>query len=108
MGKHHKYTGEQRKFIENNIKGTLIRDLVEKFNKEFKTNLTYGQMKSHCGNYGLTNGRDGTFRKGQAPWNKGTKGLCKPNKTSFKKGQKPHNYKPVGSERIDSKDGYIL
>ena len=32
----------------------------------------------------------------------------KSNKTSFKKGQKPPNWKPIGSERTYSKDGYIL
>ncbi|SHI03030.1 HNH endonuclease signature motif containing protein [Virgibacillus chiguensis] len=49
------------------------------------------------------------MKKGNVPANKGTKGLYNVggNKTSFKKGQKAHNYKPVGSERID-RDGYVL
>lgn len=33
----------------------------------------------------------GLFKKGVAPWNKGTKGLMRPNKTSFKKGVVPWN-----------------
>ena len=108
MTKQHKYTEEQREFIKNNVKGTLIPDLLKMFNKEFGTKLKYGQMKSYMGNHKLSNGLQTTFRKGLIPWNTGTKGLTKANKTSFKKGQKPHNYKPIGSERICSKDGYIL
>jgi hypothetical protein len=48
------------------------------------------------------------FEKGNQPWNKGIKGFMGPNKTSFSKGQKPYNHKPVGSTRIDSKDGYLI
>ena len=47
------------------------------------------------------------FKKGHIPWNKGMKGLDIGGKdTQFKKGSAPHNYKPVGSERIN-KYGYI-
>lgn len=50
------------------------------------------------------------FKKGDIPPNKGKKTPSHPNMvpTQFKPGQKPPNYKPVGSIRIDSKDGYIL
>jgi len=53
---------------------------------------------------------NGRFKKGNKPWNAGTKGqgLTGANKTSFKKGNVPPNRKPLGSERICSKDGYIL
>lgn len=34
---------------------------------------------------------EGSFKKGQEPWNKNTKGVMKPNKTSFVKGQTAHN-----------------
>jgi hypothetical protein len=53
-------------------------------------------------------GKATQFKKGQAAWNKNTKGLTFRNKTSFCAGVVPPNYKPVGSTRIDSKDGYIL
>lgn len=52
------------------------------------------------------------FKKGQAPANKGLRrpgwhrGRMK--ETQFKKGQRPSTWKPIGSERICSKDGYIL
>lgn len=50
------------------------------------------------------------FKKGQVPPNKGVKGISYPGMaaTQFVKGEKPANYKPVGSTRICSKDGYVL
>jgi len=48
------------------------------------------------------------FKKGNKPWNKGIKGLqIGGQETQFKKGNKPHNYRPLGSKRID-KDGFTL
>jgi len=51
-------------------------------------------------------GKELRFKKGQESWNKGTTGYMKSNVTSFKKGNIPKNYKPIGSETIDNKDGY--
>jgi hypothetical protein len=44
------------------------------------------------------------------PWNDGTKGtgICKPNSGCFNNGHVPANVKPVGHERVCSKDGYII
>jgi hypothetical protein len=53
-------------------------------------------------------GRTGCFEKGDKPWNTGTKGVCKPNSGNFKSGQVSWNKKPVGYERICSKDGYVI
>lgn len=55
-------------------------------------------------------GKEFRFKKGQVPPNKGIKGINYPGMvaTQFKAGTKPPNHKPVGSTRIDSKDGYIL
>ncbi len=58
--------------------------------------------------------RKGHYKKGNAPMNKGLKiteymspeAIEKHKKTRFKKGNLSHNYRPVGSQRID-KDGYI-
>lgn len=55
------------------------------------------------------------IKKGNISFNKGKKlkDYCSPEaiesmkKTQFSKGTVPPNHKPVGSERIDSKDGYI-
>lgn len=104
----HKYTPEQRMFIENNIKGLGNKELTEMFNRQFNLSLAISQIKTYKGNHGLSSGLTGQFKKGQEPWNKGKKGYIGANKTSFKKGNVPANYRPVGSERICSKDGYVL
>ena len=54
--------------------------------------------------------KTGRFLPGLVPWNTGTKGLglTGANRGSFKKGQVPPNRKPLWSERVDSKDGYIV
>ena len=41
------------------------------------------------------------------PFNKGKKGLTGRNKTSFKKGCKSITEKPVGSQRVDERSGYV-
>lgn len=57
-----------------------------------------------------TTDRTGRFKKGNKPWNAGTKGqgLTGANAGSFKKGNVPPNRKPLYSERICPKDGFIL
>jgi len=59
---------------------------------------------------GLEVGKEFRFKKGQVSHNKGKKVGNDPRMmpTQFKPGHKPANYKPIGSTRIDSKDGYIL
>lgn len=104
------FTKEQVKFIKQNVKGISNKELVDLVNKTFNLSVTEKQMASFKKNNGLVNGRDGRFKKGQEPWNKGMKGLdCageNGKKTQFKKGQTPLNYRPVGSERVNV-EGYI-
>jgi hypothetical protein len=48
----------------------------------------------------------GCFKPGHNAWNKGMKGLNTGGYAGqFKKGRLPHNYKPVGTERLDC-NGY--
>ncbi len=99
-------------FIKNNFLNIGNLELTQKINEKFKTNYTKGQIKAYKQRLKLNSGLNGYFEKGHVPINKGQKmsaeiyNKCK--KTMFKKGNKPHNHKPVGSERIDSKDGYLL
>lgn len=103
----HFYTEEQKQFIADNIKGRTRKELREMFNEHFNLNLGLNQITAYIKNNGLSSGINTRFTKGQDSWNKGTKGICAGGiKTQFKKGQKPHNYKPVGSERVNA-DGYI-
>lgn len=102
-----KYTPEQLAFIEANC--TLERKaLTEKVNSKFSVDLTVDQIKALCTRKGWKTGRTGYFEKGITPWNTGTKGVVKSNSGNFKKGQSPWNHKPIGHERICSKDGYVL
>lgn len=60
---------------------------------------------------GRTNGRQGIgsrFVKGQVSWNKGTHYTAggRSAETRFPKGHMPHNWKPVGTTRINS-EGYM-
>lgn len=102
-----KYTPEQLAFIEANC--TLERKaLAELVNSKFNTELAVDQIKALCTRKKWKTGRTGLFAKGATSWNTGTKGRCKPNSGSFKKNQDAWNHKPVGHERICSKDGYIF
>ena len=101
------YTQAQLEFIESNcILGR--KELTEKVNSKFGTSFAVDHIKSLCTRKKWITGRTGYFEKGSIPINKGTKGLTSANKTSFKKGQITWNKKPVGYERVCSKDGYIL
>lgn len=102
-----KYTPEQLDFIKSNC--SLRRnELTSKVNFKFDENFTVDQIKSLCTRNKWKTGRTGCFEKGDKPWNTGTKGLCKPNSGNFKSGQLAWNKKPIGYERICSKDGYVL
>ncbi|WP_264647951.1 HNH endonuclease signature motif containing protein [Bacillus thuringiensis] len=103
----HFYTAEQKFFLAENIKGRTRKELCEMFNAYFGLNLGLNQITAYIKNNGLRSGLDARFAEGSKPWNKGKKGICTGgSQTQFKKGQRPHNYKPVGSERLNS-DGYV-
>jgi len=101
------YTDEQVRFIRDNYKVFDAVELTARFNKKFGTDKKQTQIKAVITNRGFTSGRTGRFEKGHKTWNAGTKGLTGANKTSFRKGSVPPNRKPIGTERIDTKDGYI-
>ncbi len=107
MGKVKYYTSEQLLFVER-YREQVSTVLAVKFNKKFGTKKTAMQLHSLRKRKGWKTGRTGRFEQGHSPHNTGTKGVMKANITSFKKGSRPANWKPVGSERIDLKDGYIL
>lgn len=103
------FTDEQVEFLRNNYTGRSVAEMRAVFNAEFDTDMTWQQIKTAIHNRGITSGLTGHFEKGHKPWNTGTKGqgLAGANKTSFKKGSVPANRRPVGSERICPRDGYV-
>ncbi len=101
----HTYTREEINFITENTPGHSYREIVELFYKQFGIQLSSGQINSFVGNHKLNTGRTVRFEKGHIPANKGThNGGWEP--TQWKKGHRPHNYRPVGSERVNG-DGYV-
>lgn len=106
----HRYTDEQKNFILNNYKDIATKELTNKFNKEFATNVTTSMIRAYKKNHKLSSGLTGQFKKGHIPANKGKKMsqelYDKARATMFKKGNVSANRVPIGSER-DDKDGYI-
>lgn len=102
------YTTEQLAFLRKGYRVMSLRDLTAAFAAKFGTEKTETQLRSTVRNHHIRSGRTGCFEEGHRTWNKGIKGYMGANPTSFKKGNKPANWKPLGTERINSKDGFIL
>lgn len=108
------YTDEQMAFVRHHAPNHTRKDLCELFNKHFGENRTLRAITVLCNKYRLPcipAPNTGYFKKGRKAWNEGkTCEYARINalKTGFKKGHVPHTYRPIGSERICSKDGYIL
>lgn len=74
------------------------------YSKARKLNLSKSDVFKASEKSGRLRGEQGVtsrFKKGEAPWNKGSHYQAggRSKQTQFKQGRKPHNYKPVGSER---------
>lgn len=107
-GRYRLFTQKQARFVRKNYLRLTIPELTSEFNRRYGTEMTVQQIRSFTRNHSIRSGRTGCFEKGHKSWNKGTKGLTGANSGSFKPGNKPASLRPVGAERIDSKDGYIL
>lgn len=103
----HKWTEEEISFLRSVAQGNSYRSICTLYRDRFQNDVTdsavYGTLKRN----GIVNGIDQKFKKGQKSHNKGAKGITYPGmeKTQFRKGNRHWNYKPVGSERINT-DGY--
>lgn len=101
------YSQAQLDFIKSNC--TLGRkELTALVNDKFSSHYTVNQIKNLCARNKWVTGRYGLFEKGYKTWNKGKTGYMGSNVTSFKKGNTPHNTRPLFSERMCKKDGFIL
>lgn len=80
------FTEEQERFIRENYKGISNQELADLVNAKFGLSISAAQIKRFKSRNKLNSGLTG----------------------SFEKGHRPLNYKPIGSERIDKKDGYVL
>lgn len=103
-----KYTQQQLTYLSDNRALMTIDDLTIRFNNKFNQDRTWKAIRGICTKKGFKSNDDGCFRKGFTPWNKGVTGYMGANRTTFKKGNLPVNHVPVGTERVDARDGYIM
>ncbi|MBU3811241.1 MAG: hypothetical protein H9893_06265 [Candidatus Niameybacter stercoravium] len=59
-----RYPEEIKDFINNNVNGMYVHDLVEKINRRFGTNYTYSQIRSYKKNHNLKSNVPTNSRKG--------------------------------------------
>ena len=102
-----KYTDEMIEFLREVTPQKTYKEITELFNNKFNLDTTVETMKGLLSRKKIHTGTLGQFKKGSVPWNKGVYGYMGANRTSFKPGNIPANWKPVGSERIDT-EGYTL
>lgn len=107
MLKYRRYTAEELEFLRTGYREMSLKKLTAAFNKKFGTGRSEKNIRSVLRNHRIQSGRTGQFTKGMKPWNTGTKGLTGKNRTTFRKGCAPPNLKPLWSERVDRKDGYV-
>lgn len=99
------YPEEIKEFIRQNHNGVGSKDMYHLINKTFGTNYTHVQITSYYKNHNIDSGLNGQFQSGHTPFNKGKKKYWIGGEaTQFKKGHRPHNYKPVGTERVNGDD----
>lgn len=104
------FPSEIRDYILANYSGVGPKEMTARLNGLFGTSYEKRQLSAYYKNHKLICGLTGRFEKGHTPANKGRKGYCSPGceKGWFRKGEQSINHKPIGSERIDAKDGYVL
>jgi len=102
------YTQEQADYIKQNYPLFPLSALTVMFNSKFGTARAVRHLKAFTNNHKIRAGRSGCFEKGHLPWNTGTKGLTGANSGSFNSGHTGMRTKPIGHERICSKNGFIL
>ena len=105
----HRFTAEERMFLEQFVPGHSHKEITAEFNKRFKPGVTESQIKSAVTRYHLNTGHTGRFVKGQDSHNKGQKmnseQYKKAQPTMFKPGIIPANTLAVGTELVFP-DGY--
>ena len=106
MGGEH-YSDEQIGYLKS-IAHLPRPEMARQFNLKYGEQRTKESMQRFCSKHKLLGVENtGRLKKGHKTWNKGVTGYMSSNATSFKSGNIPHNTKPIGTERICAKDGFI-
>lgn len=106
MGSEH-YSIEQIDYLKS-IAHLPRPEMASLFNGKYNEQRTKESMQRFCSKHKILGVKNtGRFSKGADVWNKGKTGYMGANRTSFPSGNKPHNTRPLWSERICSKDGFI-
>ena len=112
----HKWSEKEEQWLTKNVKGITLKELTNRYNKEFNMKLSESAIASRKSKLNLHSGiTGGQFQKGHIPQNKGKtwdeymskESQERSRKTTFKKGNIPPNHREIGEERIDS-DGYVF
>lgn len=116
MGFGIRWSAEEKSYLTEITPGRSYREIAVLMSGRFDREFTVEQIKGAIQRYCLNTGRTGRFKKGTIPPNKGKnlgrngislESQARSRATIFKPGNRPANYRPVGSERVDSKDGYV-
>lgn len=109
-------TDEETDYLLRIQKGRKADEVANLINEKYAgKHITGSQISSWRKNHHVRSEIDACFKKGQVPFNKGMKwddfmsekGKRASRKTQYHNGHMPHNWHPVGTERIDNKDGYV-
>lgn len=101
-----RYTDEMKDFLKKIVPGREYKEVLAMFNFKYGLNVSKSSLTSALKRFKIQNGLDTRFKKGIIAWNKGLKTGVKPSNI-FKKGNITWNTKPIGSERIEAKNGYV-
>ena len=104
--KYIKYTEEEKQFLTDYIPGHHHSETVAAFSAKFRPILEK-QVKAYARNHKILTGFRGS--EGMPSWNKGMEYQPRGRsvETQFRPGHIPNNWKPIGSERIDT-DGFTM
>lgn len=86
-----RYTKEEKQFVRNHYRHMSYKDIGDCIGR------THHSVKHQCA----------VLKLKRTPAESRAIQLRSNAATRFQKGAKPHNHKPVGSTRIDNKDGYV-
>lgn len=104
------WTEEKIDWLRQNVPGVPYSEVTARFNENFGECISKDALRSMCKKEKILNGFTGRYEKGSIPFYKGKKMppeiAWKSERTRFHKGDRPHNWRPVGSERLNV-EGYL-